>query len=257
MAELSLTKLAEGRQPARLRMLSCRTLQPFADSEALKNVGLGDLLTRGGIIYGLPATVAEDETLLTVRIKDRYRQESTEEGADALDDEKHGAPDRPRMFKGERVDEWVITWESLDKRLAETVPAKVREESASVGGNAGLYTLIHSLWGRNAPLSSQPPFYVNAEYVSPSFHSKLLLTKTRDVATFTASPAAVVWQISGAPALTLISFANPSPPSKAEKVEREEIRLTAFGRLRSGTFDAVEFERQLWHDISQLLENAR
>src|SRR5579872_5915845 len=145
MAELSLTKLAEGRQPIRLRTLTFRTLQPFVDSEALKNIGLGDLLTRGGFIYGLPAIVAENETLLTVRMTGRYRQEPADEEADALDDERSGAPDGPRMFRGERVDEWVLTWESLNKRLAETVPPKVREESATVGGSAGLYALIQSL----------------------------------------------------------------------------------------------------------------
>lgn len=253
MAELSLLKLAEGRQ-ARLRQLSCRMLQPFVDSETLKGDGLGNLLEEGGFLYGLPATVAEDETLLTVRLTDRYRQEAPDEqDADALDDEERGAPDRPRMFKGERVDEWLLTWELLSKHLAETVPQKVREESASVGGSAGFYALVQTILGRKDPLSSQPPFHVTAEYVSPSFRSKLLLTKTREVATFTASPVGAVWQVAGAPVLTAITFLTP----KAEKVETQEIRLMAFGRLTGGSLDAVEFERQLWHDVSQLLEEAR
>lgn len=256
MAEISLTKLAEGRH-ARLRMLSCRAIQPFVDSETLKKEGLGDLLAEGGFIYGLPANVAADETLFTVRITDRHRQEPPDEqDADALDDEERGAPARPRMFKGERVDEWVLTWESLSKRLAETVPQHVREESASVGGSAGLYTLVQAVLGRKDPLSSQPSFGVTAEYSSQVFRSKLLLTKTREVATFTASPVGAVWQISEAPVLTAVTFITPRLP-RSEKVEPEEVRLTAFGRLPGGSIDAIEFERKLWHDVSQLLEETK
>jgi hypothetical protein len=93
--------------------------------------------------------------------------------------------------------------------------------------------------------------------MTASFRSKLLLTKTREVATFMASPGGLVWQISEAPVLTAISFVYPLPHRKAEKVEKEEMLLAAFGRLAGGPLDAVEFERQLWHDISQLLEEAK
>jgi hypothetical protein len=243
MPELSLTKLAEGRRGTQIRYLECRTMRPRKDSAVLEANGLQDLGAPGGVLYGLPQRVAENETLLNVRLGQRYiRQKDGEEEPANLDD-------------------WILSWERLTKKLADTVPEKVIAESSAFGGSAGLEERIRRYWETlsdeddNEDEDEETHVIVTAQYALTGWTSKLLRAKPRRIGSFNATLAEAFWILSSETnVLTSVSLQRIQEgfPRDGD----EEIMITAVGVVESVDVDVSAVETQLWQEVVQLLEES-
>lgn len=204
------------------------------DDAVLETMGFKDLRMPGGVVYGLPERVAENETLLNVRLGRRILREHVEHDANNSDD-------------------WILTWEQLTKKHAEKVPPQVVAESTSFDGSAGLEDRVRKHWETLPDEEDDPPeIIVTVEYALTGWRSKLLSSKPKKIGQLKAIPSGAYWDVVEANVLIGVSL-HESREGFARHRD-EERTLVALARVDGGSLDAAACEVQVWQDVSQLLE---
>lgn len=197
-------------------------------------MGFKDLRMPGGVVYGLPERLADNETLLNVRLGRHFLREGSEGDANNFED-------------------WILTWEQLTPKLAETVPEPVIAESASFGGAVGLEDRVRKHWETLPDDEDDPPHViVTVEYALTGWKSKLLPSKPRKFAQLRAIPSGAYWDVVDAD--VLISVSLRAWHEGFPRYRDEETLLTALAKVDGGPQDAATLERQVWQDVSHLLE---
>jgi len=204
------------------------------DDAVLESLGFQNLRMMNEVIYGLPEHIAENETLLNIRLGKRILEKDGEDISNGFDD-------------------WILTWEQLTSKLAGTVPEQVIAESTAFGGSAGLEDRVRKHWETLPDEEDDDPLdiIVSVQYALTGRRSKLL-PRPKKIGQFRIIPSEATWDVIDSNVLIGVSLHET--PEGMPRYRDEETMLTAIARVDDGPLDAAIFERQVWQDVSQLLE---